>query len=106
LNPINLETLTMGADPFWNTATGATAQEAFDNATAHARYMHGHGGYSGTLAEKRKFVMVPVPAGHEPLAYARTLHEGDDSPGDDKWGPAACVQIGPGEYLFFGWASS
>jgi len=33
-------------------AKGKTAQEAFDAAVAQARHEYGHGGYTGTIAEK------------------------------------------------------
>jgi hypothetical protein len=48
----------MGASTFITTAKGTTAQEAFDAAREEARYEHGHGGYTGTIAEKRTYVMT------------------------------------------------
>jgi hypothetical protein len=108
----------MGACDFTKRAKGKTADEAFDAAVREAQYEHGHGGYTGTIAEKHSFVLVPVPAGEDPRATARAVLDGDESvPSlaptvrryhsqvDDKWGPAGCVQTAPGEYLFFGWAS-
>ena len=53
----------MGATIFQNIETGKTAQEAFDKAVEEAHWMHGHGGYSGTIAEKHEFTEFPRPKG-------------------------------------------
>lgn len=97
---------TMGANTFETTATGATAKAAFDAATAQARHDYGHAGYTGTIAEKTAFTLIAVPEGEEPAAFARRLVDDCDPRVDDKWGPAGCVKIADGEWLFFGWASS
>lgn len=102
----------MGAQDFSVVAKGKTAKEAFAAATADARYQDGAGGYTGTIAEKHDFVVIPVPAGQDPRAFAEFLLEHDDSRICDKWGPAGCVQVsgpdarGVRTWLFFGWASS
>tara|TARA_B100001059_G_scaffold134263_1_gene134495 strand:+ start:5860 stop:6195 length:336 start_codon:yes stop_codon:yes gene_type:complete len=110
----------MGATTFYETSRGKTAEEAFFAAQKEARYMHGHGGYTGTIAEKHSFTI----ASSEPLsrekayALANSLRDTEYS---NKWGPAGCIrldsparQIGwnqdknkPSsfEFLFFGWAS-
>jgi len=49
----------MGADTFTTAAKGGTAQEAFRAAQEEASYWHGHGGYTGTIAEKVDFAMIP-----------------------------------------------
>lgn len=49
----------MGACIFTTTATGDTAQAAFANAVNDAAWEHGHGGYTGTIAEKQSFVTIP-----------------------------------------------
>jgi hypothetical protein len=49
----------MGACDFQSIAVGKTAQEAFRAAVEEAAYEHGHGGYTGTIAEKQDFVMIP-----------------------------------------------
>ena len=46
----------MGAVDFAATGTGSTAEEAFKAAVSHAQHMDGHGGYSGTIAEKSYFL--------------------------------------------------
>lgn len=107
----------MGACTFTDVAKGSTAKEAFENATSDARYEHGHGGYTGTIAEKHSFTIIPFtsPSGAEKGTpefrkevgrYADQLIEDDDYRVTDKWGPAGCIDLGNGEYLFFGWASS
>jgi hypothetical protein len=96
----------MGAVDFYARAKGRTAKEAFLNAQDEARYEYGHGGYTGTIAEKRGFRMISVPADKEPRKYARELMDDDNHFVQDKFGDAGCVQLAPGDYLFFGFASS
>ena len=47
----------MGAEVFYNSIKGTDANKAFIAAHEDACYEHGHGGYSGTLAEKNNFSM-------------------------------------------------
>lgn len=56
----------MGATNFETTATGKTAREAFLNAVNEAHYWHGHGGYTGTIAEKPGFIEFAVPLAELP----------------------------------------
>jgi hypothetical protein len=42
----------MGACDFYEVAQGKTAREAFQRAVEDAQYESGHGGYTGTIAEK------------------------------------------------------
>lgn len=94
----------MGAAPFANVASGKTAQEAFSALVAAARAENGCGGYSGTVAEKREFVMIDVPAGITQRQHVRQLMDADDSRITDARGPAGCVQLSEGKWAFFGWA--
>ena len=97
----------MGAEQFDHAAEGKTAREAFDKAVAEACYSYGHSGYTGTIAEKTEFVMVGKAATlEEARAIADKLMEDSDPRIDDKWGPAGCIKVGKGSYLFFGYASS
>lgn len=96
----------MGASTFFVRSKGETASAAFDEAVKEARYTCGKGGYTGTIAEKHGFVSVSVPAGEDPMEYAEKLIDDGDRRVDDKWGPAGCISLGGGKYLFFGWASS
>lgn len=96
----------MGAQTFATVAKGKTAQKAFDHARDEAAWEHGHGGYTGTIAEKSNFVMIPAVEGEKPMDTAERLIDEGDPRVDDKWGPAGCIDCGDGKYLFFGWASS
>lgn len=58
----------MGAIAFVTEMAGATVQAAFGDAVRLAQYNHGHGGYSGTIAEKAAFKLFSVPVGAEPEA--------------------------------------
>ncbi len=87
-----------------------TAKEAFAWARQDAEYWHGHGGYTGTIAEKPSFVQRndnrPVP-----LKFVKdwARKDGDDN---EKWGDAYMVEVSESEndskiigWLFYGWAS-
>jgi hypothetical protein len=98
----------MGACTFSKIGTGKSAREAFEAAVREAQYESGHGGYSGTIAEKHHFVMMSKDALSLDAAKAlgkRAIDEGDGRI-DDKWGPAGCVPLVDGRFYFFGWASS
>jgi hypothetical protein len=88
-------------------ASGKTAREAFNSAINEAQCERGHGGYTGTIAEKTSYVMIKLPAEYEkrPREYASKLFDNADSRIDNKWGPAGCFDLGNGDYMFFGWAS-
>ena len=96
----------MGAQTFKQVGRGTTAKEAFSEAREEASYENGHGGYTGSLAEKGNFKEIHLPDGEDPFKFANKLIDEGDPRIDDKWGPAGCVKIKDGEYLFFGWASS
>ena len=99
----------MGATTFFTREHGRTAREAFERATGAAQYWHGHGGYSGTIAEKENFTEITIPKGKDPLEFAYNLIDNDDPRISDKWGPAGCIDLGKDGngrmFLFFGWAS-
>jgi hypothetical protein len=96
----------MGATEFMCSDSGKSANEAFKNAIKQAQYDYGHSGYTGTIAEKDKFVMITLPKGENPVAYANKLLDEGDSRIDDKWGACGCIAIPESdEYLFFGIAS-
>lgn len=127
----------MGAYDFHNSVTVtddlSTSADAFTRLYEDALYESGHGGYSGTIAEKPGFHEFPVNAGAtaEKLrdALERCENYGDEReaatakgevmnmlqhPSDfnfilelyrDKWAPAICVRVND-EYHFFGYASS
>lgn len=98
----------MGAETFIQSGFGPGAQAAFDEAVGRAQYDNGHGGYSGTLAEKTEFVEIILPGGQDIFDFAQALIDKGDDRVDDKWGPAGALKF-PDEdnrWLFFGWASS
>ena len=74
---------TAGANSFFTEGAGRTAEEAFSRACDEAAHEHGHGGYTGTIAEKHGFRLLTPPPGVKPERYARwVLHGrgyGDDS---------------------------
>lgn len=96
----------MGAQDFTQKAQGKTAKAAFRSAVEQAAYEHGHGGYTGSLAEKSEFVIIALPDGKDASEFAWELILGDDSRISDKYGPAGCFDLGDGNFYFFGTASS
>lgn len=96
----------MGAEVFIQVGEGETAKKAFNKAYDEACYDYGHRGYTGSMAEKDCFVEIELPEGKTAEEYANELIDNDDPRIDDKWGPAGCIKIEDGKYLFFGWASS
>jgi hypothetical protein len=96
----------MGSESFVHQVKGKNAQEAFNNAREEAAYDHGHSGYTGTIAEKHGFIIIPRPDnGLNATAAAWEMIDTNPSI-SDKWGPAGCFEIGDEDFLFFGLASS
>lgn len=100
----------MGAATFSERSAGKTAQEAFNVAVEQAQWDFGHAGYTGTIAEKSEFIVLkPTPERLAEIKAASWFDYNGEDPlweqVDDKWGPAGCIDLGDGEYLFFGWAS-
>ena len=96
----------MKAEYFEQKAKGATAKQAFDNAVAEAAYNYGHAGYTGTIAEKDSFEIIKKPEGIDLREFIESDEVQNSELVNDKWGPAACIGLGNGEYVFLGWASS
>jgi hypothetical protein len=76
----------------------------FVEAMRRAAYMYGHGGYTGTIAEKRyepvEFHDRQFSTRQEAVDYLLTEN--------DKWGPAFAVSFivgGEKRWLFGGWCS-
>lgn len=98
----------MGASTFFDEGKGATPQEAFQALVEEAQWESGHGGYTGTIAEKDGFTLIlrTFETDTEAYAYAQHLIDVDDERVDDKWGPAGALALPEdGGWLFFGWAS-
>lgn len=51
----------MGASDFTQTGFGRDVREAFIKARDQAAWEYGHGGYTGTLAEKSEYVLLELP---------------------------------------------
>lgn len=101
----------MGAEEYGVRVVGfETAREAFNYIVKETQYQKGHGGYTGTIAEKGSFQMIRVPDGEDPITYADHLLDSDDVRANDKWGPALCVEFRTENnkkgFYFFGVASS
>ncbi len=115
----------MGSCQFFTKKIGQyrNARDAFLEAREEAQYEFGHGGYTGTIAEKNDFKMVPVPTTKtDPTKFAQECFDNSNGFWDDKWAPAGCVEV-TGSWLtkmrgerykgvrnfkvfyFFGWAS-
>jgi hypothetical protein len=115
----------MGSVTFETLAFGETADEAFSNAVEDAKHMHGHGGYTGTIAEKSSFEVIPEQEHHgkQKRRYAHQPIEDGDERIQSKWGSVRVINCsgtaGAKRYreqhglkgkrgdvwLFFGWAS-
>ena len=103
----------MGANTFSNfrktdDRTSGGRRKAFAAAVEQAKYDEGHGGYTGSIAEKHENTFIGTRKTlEEARAWADELIDKGDSRVDDKWGPAGCIEVEePSGFLFFGWASS
>ena len=123
----------MGAVDFATMARAKTAADAFRQAVDDALYESGHGGYTGTIAEKNGYQLTTIPDGVEPRTYCRWVEDvacGESLakvvPEDHraqvkrdarvysvKYGPALCAKLDDGKadedkepaWLFFGVAA-
>ena len=111
----------MGAQRFDTIVSGETMEEAYCSAVAAAQWEYGHGGYTGTIAEKNGFVDCGTIADDEAVTttlaalnatsgyYSRqTLQLAADlsEAYNDKWGPALGFRIeSTDSFLFCGYAS-
>lgn len=102
-------------NPVRKTEQTNTAKKAFISAVEGAAYEHGHGGYTGTIAEKHDFKIVKTVRVNKDdfnINNPDQYLDWDNGIANDKWGPSACVEIvdeKTGEVLgwvFYGWASS
>src|SRR5688500_15718463 len=89
----------MGGTTFEGLYAGADANETFSRAVSEAAHEYGHGGYTGSLAEKHSFVIIQ----HQPLtpkaafALAEKLISDGDPRIDDKWGDAGAIPVVTGK---------
>ena len=102
----------MGACEFIEVGHADTAKAAFEQLVDEALHMHGHGGYTGTIAEKQGY-------GFKSCGRAETVEAAMDKAEAhlqrdtiDKWGPALCIVTGETNakglraFVFYGLASS
>jgi hypothetical protein len=114
----------MGATTFYNKIyvkekTRENAKKAFIELRDVALHYHGHGGYSGSIAEKDGFTMSRKPKDIPVGTWVEMVHDFDEEDTsqehyydlksdykiyDDKWGPALCIETNKG-FVFCGWAS-
>lgn len=89
----------MGANTFVEQGAGESPKQALGTLVEQACYEYGHGGYTGSIAEK----------GGDGLKRFPSDVDIDDILGGDtlsKWGPTGYIEEKKGVYTFFGWASS
>jgi len=110
----------MGAEIFYNRRKGTEPSTLFSEERENACYEYGHGGYSGTIAEKGSYTMSNKPSEIDADKWIEMVEEFDEEDReqehyralkkdfdvyDDKWGDALCVPTDDG-FIFCGWASS
>lgn len=103
----------MGGEPYQNThptkdgmGEEISMSEAFNSEVSSAQHYHGHGGYTGTIAEKDGYEDItdkipPTVSTSEQLI--RWMELMDD--GRSKWDSSLAAKW-EGYYYFVGWASS
>jgi len=85
----------IGGATFFTYGYGKDAKEAFRRSVEEARWESGHGGYTGTIAEKSSYILIP-PSEHKgknKIKYAESLIDKEDSRIDDKWGPSGAIRL-------------
>lgn len=85
----------MGGVGFSDYAEGTDPKQVFKGLVDRALYENGHGGYSGSIAEKDGFTILssqPMTLA-EAEAVERAEYAKDESPAHDKWGPACAIPI-------------
>jgi len=97
----------MGAQEFKCVGTGNNAKDAFYRAREEALYEKGHGGYTGSIAEKDSFKVIPCGMTEgEIVATMDECMQDWDHFTQDKFGPCGCIKLSNTSWLFFGVASS
>lgn len=92
----------MGAVDFTEVATGKTVAEAFNAAREAATWEYGHGGYTGSIAEKDGVVMFELPARLSPdkllnwVSQFEFLNEGEYLRDDLRFAKEALATAKPG----------
>jgi len=87
---------TAGGTDFSVFVRGTDPRKAFREAVEDARHEHGHGGYSGSIAEKSDFKLRSSTPMTRDEAHAFI---DKDIERNEKWGPAFAVPIAEGKVL-------
>ncbi|MFF0742133.1 hypothetical protein ACFYVL_17220 [Streptomyces sp. NPDC004111] len=101
----------MGAIEFTEKGSGPDLQTAFHNAVEDSAHQNGHGGYTGSLAEKDSVTLIDstIRPLKEAEQLANQLIRHFDPRINDKWGPAGALEYTTDEdtrsWIFFGFAS-
>jgi hypothetical protein len=74
----------MGAQDFRSIGKGRSAKEAFGAARDQASWQYGHGGYTGSIAEKDGFVEYQMPEGLTVDEFAQLVQEIPSSPLEER----------------------
>jgi len=85
----------MGGASFFTKAFGSDADEAFARAVEEAEWRHGKAGYTGTIAEKPGYTVIPEEEhkNRDKEKYAGQLMADCDPRVDDKWGSAGAINL-------------
>lgn len=85
----------MGATTFTEFWEGTSAEKAFRKAVDESKHEYGHGGYTGTIAEKGDFTIITRDVMSLPAAeaLASKMFNEDDPRINDKWGPAGAIPV-------------
>ncbi|WP_370973637.1 hypothetical protein [Amycolatopsis sp. cg9] len=85
----------MGAEAFTTYSEGADVDAAFRAAVEQAQYDYGHGGYTGSVAEKDEYIVIDGPplSESDAEALADKLIRDNDERICDKWGPAGAIPV-------------
>lgn len=98
----------MGASAFLTKSTGPSAAEAFKTAVQNAIAEHGDRGETGTIADKKSFVMIGLTPDQKQeyagslSSFAWDLIADSDNRIFDPHGPVGCIHAGGDDYIFVG----
>lgn len=98
----SMQSKTAGGTDFWDWGQGSDPRKVFSELRERARHEYGHGGYSGSIAEKDGFKIRSREKMSTKEAEAFANRDIDNN---DKWGPAFAIPSGNG-WLFYGIAST
>jgi hypothetical protein len=85
----------MGSATFCTYAPGHDLEDAFAQAVDQAKFEQGHGGYTGSVAEKQYVTCIDARVRWEDEGrdFAQQLIDANDRRITDKWGPAGAIAV-------------